>query len=56
LPEVKAAGYKIFVDTSLECGHLTTMIVNRKNKSFISVNEAKRTSTEFGEGYKSSII
>jgi hypothetical protein len=28
--KIKAAGYKIFVDTSLECGHLTTMIVNRK--------------------------
>lgn len=28
--DLKAAGYKIFVDTSLECGHLATMIVNRK--------------------------
>lgn len=28
--KLKAAGYKIFVDSSLECGHLTTMIVNRK--------------------------
>lgn len=28
--DLKAAGYKIFVDSSLECGHMTTMIVNRK--------------------------
>lgn len=28
--KLKAAGYKIFVDSSLECGHMTTMIVNRK--------------------------
>jgi hypothetical protein len=28
--DLKAAGYKIFVDTSLECGHLTTMCVNRQ--------------------------
>jgi len=28
--KLKAAGYKIFVDSGLECGHLTTMIVNRK--------------------------
>lgn len=27
--DIKAAGYKIFVDTSLECGHLATMVVNR---------------------------
>ena len=28
--KLKAAGYKIYVDSSLECGHLTTMVVNRK--------------------------
>lgn len=28
--DLKAAGYKIYVDSSLECGHLTTMVVNRK--------------------------
>jgi hypothetical protein len=26
--DLKAAGYKIFVDTSVPAGHLTTMIVN----------------------------
>jgi hypothetical protein len=28
--DLKAAGYKIFVDTSVPAGHLTTMIVNRQ--------------------------
>ena len=28
--DLKAIGYKIFVDTSIEIGHLTTMIVNQK--------------------------
>lgn len=28
--KLKNIGYRIFVDSSLECGHLTTMIVNRK--------------------------
>lgn len=28
--DLKAAGYKIYVDSSLECGHLTTMVINRK--------------------------
>jgi hypothetical protein len=27
--DLKEAGYKIYVDTSLECGHLTTLCVNR---------------------------
>ena len=27
--ELKAAGYRIFVDTSVPAGHLTTMVVNR---------------------------
>lgn len=26
--DLKKAGYKIFVDTGIECGHLTTMVVN----------------------------
>lgn len=28
--DLRAAGYRIFVDTSLECGHLTTLCVNRQ--------------------------
>jgi len=28
--KLKAVGYKIYVDSSLECGHLTTMVINRK--------------------------
>jgi hypothetical protein len=28
--DLKAAGYKIYVDTALECGHLTTLCVNRQ--------------------------
>jgi hypothetical protein len=28
--DLKAAGYKIFVDTSIEAGHLATMIINQK--------------------------
>lgn len=28
--KIKNAGYKIFVDTSVEVGHLTTMVVNQK--------------------------
>lgn len=27
--DLKAAGYRIFVDTSIEIGHLTTMVVNK---------------------------
>jgi hypothetical protein len=28
--KIKNAGYKIYVDTGVEVGHLTTMIVNQK--------------------------
>jgi hypothetical protein len=41
--DLKEAGYKIFVDTSVEIGHLTTMIVNQATHSLY---KAMKTSKE----------
>jgi hypothetical protein len=40
--DLKAAGYKIFVDTSVPAGHLTTMVVNEAtNKLYRAMKTAQ---------------
>jgi hypothetical protein len=44
--DLKAAGYKIYVDTSVQIGHLTTMVVNQAThalwKAMDGAREVKR--------------
>lgn len=40
--ELKVAGYKIFVDTSIEIGHLTTMIVNNATHDLYKAMKSSR--------------
>lgn len=47
--KLKAAGYKIFVDTSLECGHLATMIVNRKTNLLYRSMKQKQHQQNLGK-------
>ena len=46
--DLKAAGYKIFVDTSLECGHLTTMCVNRQTYQLYKSMKTKQYQDALG--------
>lgn len=40
--ELKAAGYKIFVDTSVPAGHLTTMVVNTVTNKLYKAMKSKQ--------------
>lgn len=46
--DLKAAGYKIFVDTSIECGHLTTLCVNRQTHQLYRSMKIKEYKDKLG--------
>jgi len=47
--DLKAIGYKIFVDTSIEIGHLTTMVVNEATHRLYSAMKEKRHQKALGK-------
>jgi hypothetical protein len=46
--DLKAAGYQIFVDTSIQAGHLTTMIVNEATHKLYRAMKTKQQQTATG--------
>ncbi len=40
--DLKSAGYKIFVDTSIEIGHLTTLVVNQATHKLYRASKSKQ--------------
>jgi len=51
--DLRAAGYKIYVDTTVECGHLTTMAVNRQTYNLYKSMKIKQHEKAIAEALKS---
>jgi hypothetical protein len=54
--DLRAAGYKIFVDTSLECGHLTTLCVNRQTHQLYKSMKFKQHQDALKEALKGEVV
>ena len=54
--DLKAAGYRIFVDTSIPAGHLATLIVNTTTNRLWRAMKSQQQKDALGEALKSETI